>query len=114
MNIIEQIYSRFKVCKKISTDSRIISPNSIFFALKGDNFDGNKYVKDALAKGSTAAVTSDNSFKGMDNVFIVPDTLKTLQDLANYHRKQLNIPIIGITGSNGKTTTKELLASVLA
>ncbi|MDD2387154.1 MAG: UDP-N-acetylmuramoyl-tripeptide--D-alanyl-D-alanine ligase [Bacteroidales bacterium] len=114
MNTIEQIYAIFKVCKKINTDSRIITPNSIFFALKGDNFDGNKYVEDALAKGSIAAVTSDKRFKDIDNIFIVSDTLKALQDLANYHRRQLKIPIIGITGSNGKTTTKELLASVLA
>ncbi|MDD4148404.1 MAG: UDP-N-acetylmuramoyl-tripeptide--D-alanyl-D-alanine ligase [Bacteroidales bacterium] len=114
MNTIEQIYSIFKVCKKINTDSRIITPNSIFFALKGENFDGDKFVEDALEKGSIAAITSDIRFKDTENVFYVPDTLKTLQDLANYHRRQLKIPIIGITGSNGKTTTKELLASVLA
>ncbi|MBN2777635.1 MAG: UDP-N-acetylmuramoyl-tripeptide--D-alanyl-D-alanine ligase [Bacteroidales bacterium] len=114
MNTIEQIYSIFKVCRKISTDSRIIQPNSIFFALKGENFDGNKFIEDALDKGSIAAVTSDPSYKDLENVFFVSDTLKALQDLANYHRKQLKIPIIAITGTNGKTTTKELLSSVLA
>lgn len=114
MNTIEQIYSIFKVCRKINTDSRIIQPNSIFFALKGDTFDGNKFIEEALDKGSIAAVSSDPSYKNMDNVFYVPDTLKTLHELANFHRKQLNIPIIAITGTNGKTTTKELLASVLA
>lgn len=114
MNTIEQIYSVFKVCRKISTDSRIIQPNSIFFALKGENFDGNKFIEDALDKGSIAAVTSDPTYKNLENVFYVSDTLKALQDLANYHRKQLKIPIIAITGTNGKTTTKELLSSVLA
>lgn len=114
MSTIEQIYSVFKSCRAINTDSRISQPNSIFFALKGDNFDGNKFVDQALEKGCKAAVVSDPKFKGTDNVFIVDDTLKALQDLANLHRRKLNIPIFAITGTNGKTTTKELLASVMA
>ncbi len=114
MNVIEQIYSVFKTYKTINTDSRIIQPDSIFFALKGDNFDGNKFVVEALQKGCKAAVCSDPKYNGLESVFVVPDTLKALQDLANMHRRKLNIPIFAITGTNGKTTTKELISSVLA
>ncbi len=114
MSVIENIYSVFKICRSINTDTRILQPNSIFFALKGDNFDGNKFVESALNKGCKAAVCSDERYRDMDNVFIVPDTLKALQQLANLHRRKLGIPIFAITGTNGKTTTKELLASVLA
>lgn len=88
----------------------------MFFALKGDNFDGNDYIEQALNKGAAYAV-SERSFEGQDiknQVTQVNDTLKTLQELANYHRHQLNIPLIGITGSNGKTTCKELLHQSLS
>ncbi len=114
MNTIEEIYKIFQTCQYISTDSRSIRPNSIFFALKGDNFDGNIFIEDAIQKGCAAAVSSDPIFLDNDKVFVVKDTLKALQDLANLHRRTLNIPIIAITGTNGKTTTKELLSSVLA
>ncbi len=114
MNTIQQIYSTFKIYKSINTDSRITQPNSIFFALSGNNFNGNNFVEDALKKGCKAAVCSDPKYKDLDNVFIVKDPLKTLQQLANYHRRILNIPIFAITGTNGKTTTKELIAAVLA
>lgn len=114
MSTIEQIYKIFQTCQYISTDSRSIRPNSIFFALKGDNFDGNRFIEDAIQKGCAAAVSSDPKFSGNDKVFVVKDTLKVLQELANLHRRTLNIPIIAITGTNGKTTTKELLSSVLA
>lgn len=114
MEKLEQIYQIFASCKNISIDSRIIKPNSIFFALKGENFDGNKFVKQALDNGCIAAVASDKTLSDDNRVVIVEDTLITLQKLANLHRKKLNIPIIAITGSNGKTTTKELISTVLA
>lgn len=114
MSNTEKIYNYYKQCKSICTDSRSVSKGSIFFALKGDNFDGNKYVLEALEKGCGAAVSSDVNLANYPNVFYASDVLKELQKLANYHRKQLNIPIIAITGTNGKTTTKELVAAVLA
>ena len=114
MTTIEQIYQLFEKCRSISTDSRSIRANSIFFALKGEKFDGNKFIEEALNKKCIAAVSSDKKYINTKNVFVVPDTLITLQDLANTHRRKLAIPIIAITGTNGKTTTKELLASVLA
>ncbi len=114
MSNIEQIYSIFKSCKSINTDTRIKQPNSLFFALKGENFDGNKFVQEAFDNGCKAAVVSDPKLKNMENVFLVEDTLKTLQKLANYHRKKLGIPILAITGTNGKTTTKDLISSVMA
>lgn len=114
MTTTEKIYQIFKSCRKISTDSRILQPGSIFFALKGENFDGNIFVTQAIYNGCVAAVTSDKSLADEKKVFYVPDTLKELQNLANYHRRQLKIPIIAITGTNGKTTTKDLIASVLA
>ena len=86
----------------------------MFFAIKGDNFDGNQFVDAAFEAGCAAAVVSDNKYRGRENVFVVKDTLKTLQQLANYHRRKLNIPILAITGTNGKTTTKELTSAVLA
>ena len=114
MTTTEKIYQIFKSCRKISTDSRVLQPGSIFFALKGENFDGNDYVKHAIYNGCIASVTSKESIADDKKIFYVPDTLKELQNLANYHRRQLKIPIIAITGTNGKTTTKELIASVLA
>ncbi len=113
MNQIETIYKRFIESQQICTDTRDIKPNSIFFALKGENFDGNNFVEKALASGCNACVCSDPKYLNYDDVFVVNDSLKTLQDLANHHRKILNIPIIAITGTNGKTTTKEILARVL-
>ncbi|MDR2011179.1 MAG: UDP-N-acetylmuramoyl-tripeptide--D-alanyl-D-alanine ligase [Bacteroidales bacterium] len=115
METIEKIYKIFSSCKTVCTDTRVIQPNSLFIALKGDNFDGNQFVKDAIDKGCIAAVTSDKGLlEAGENIFYVPDTLKALQDLALLHRRNLGIPIIAITGTNGKTTTKELLTSVLA
>ncbi|MCF0207741.1 MAG: UDP-N-acetylmuramoyl-tripeptide--D-alanyl-D-alanine ligase [Bacteroidales bacterium] len=112
--MIEEIYKVFEKSRVISTDSRAITPNSLFFALKGDNFDGNDYVLSALESGCVAAVASDKKYVGVDNVFVVEDTLKALQQLANFHRRKLRIPILAITGTNGKTTTKELTSAVLA
>lgn len=111
--MLEKLYNIFKKSEGVSTDTRTIKPNQIFFALKGPNFDGNKYIELALEKGAIAVVSDDKSQSNNDKVFYTENTLKTMQDLANHHRKQFSIPIIGLTGSNGKTTTKELLSSVL-
>ncbi len=98
--------------KKIITDSRKIDIGCVFFALKGDNFNGNKFAKDALKKGASLAIVDEEIYKS-DDTILVDDVLTCLQKLASYHRKKLNIPIIAITGSNGKTTTKELISAVL-
>ncbi len=110
---IELLYSCFKSANGVTTDSRVCPDGSIFFALKGENFDGNKYARSALDKGCRWAVVDDVSVVDSECFILVEDVLAALQQLANYHRKQLALPIIGITGSNGKTTTKELLAAVL-
>lgn len=111
---IPELYNIFKKHPIISTDSRKITQNSIFFALKGENFDGNKFAKSALNDGADYAVISDKNYEIEGKTILVDDTLRTLQQLANYHRKQLNLKIVGITGTNGKTTTKELVAKVLS
>lgn len=113
MTLTETLYPLFKKHPAISTDSRNIKPNSIFFALKGDNFNGNLFAEQSLNNGAAIAVISDASLKKDERYIVVEDTLKALQELAKYHRQQLKIPVIGITGSNGKTTTKELLKTVL-
>ena len=111
---ILSLYKKFLISGLVSTDSRTIKENSIFFALKGDNFDGNKFAQDALDKGALYSVIDDNTIKSKSDKFIlVDDCLKVLQDLAKTHRKNLDIPVIGLTGSNGKTTTKSLLAECL-
>ena len=110
----EALYQVFKKYPKISTDTRNIQRNSIFFALKGASFNGNTFAKEALEKGAAFAVI-DEPVSPEDKRFIrVDDALKTLQELAHYHRLKFSIPVIGITGSNGKTTTKELINQVLA
>ncbi len=110
---IDQLYEIFLETGKVSTDTRKLSPGSIFFALKGDRFDGNKFALEALNKGCRLAVVDDDQLTESPGCLWVPDVLKTLQSLARYHRMQLQIPVIAITGSNGKTTTKELISSVL-
>jgi UDP-N-acetylmuramoyl-tripeptide--D-alanyl-D-alanine ligase len=111
---IEEIHSLFLSYPNISTDTRNIIPNSIFFALKGANFNGNKFAQEAIEKGAAYSVIDENEFTNGDRIIIVEDVLKCLQELATFHRKFLNIPVIGITGSNGKTTTKELVQRVLS
>ncbi len=81
--------------------------------LKGDNFNGNEFAKDAIKKGAKYAIIDEKEYEG-ENIFLVKDVLKTLQELAIYHRKKLELPVIALTGSNGKTTTKELINSVLS
>lgn len=111
---LKLLYDTYLKNPNISTDSRKISSGSIFFALKGPSFDGNKYAKDAIQKGARIAVIDDENYKLDENYILVDDVLKTLQLLGKHHRIQLDIPIIGITGSNGKTTTKELVNQVLS
>jgi len=111
---IEQIYKLFLQHPDVITDSRKIKKGSIFFALKGETFNGNKFAKDALKNGAAFAVIDEKEYFNSPKTILVKDALKTLQNLAHFHRKKLGIPILGITGSNGKTTTKELLASVLS
>lgn len=98
----------------ISTDTRSIRPGSIYFALKGERFDGNAFVEDALGQGAAYAVSDRQDLSGHARVVVVEDTLSALQDLAAAYRATFDVPVIGLTGSNGKTTTKELLVSVLS
>ncbi len=111
--VLEFIYHIFQKHPKVITDSRKIEDGCIFFALKGERFNGNKYAEDALKKGAAYAIIDEEEFDKGEQYILVNDVLETLQQLANLHRSKLLIPVIGITGSNGKTTTKELLATVL-
>lgn len=111
---MEQLYKLFRQSTGVCTDTRNIENDSMFVALKGDNFDGNDFVKEALNSGAKYAITDKKESADNKHIFHVNNTLIFLQQLANHHRKQFVIPIIGITGSNGKTTTKELIASVLS
>jgi UDP-N-acetylmuramoyl-tripeptide--D-alanyl-D-alanine ligase len=110
---IQQIYSLYGINYSISIDSRNIKPGDVFFGIKGDRTNGNLYAQDAIKKGAIAAVVDDEQISKHDKCIFVSDSLEALQTLATYHRSKLNIPILGITGTNGKTTTKELVASVL-
>ena len=112
--MIKQLYSHFLKHPIVCTDTRDIKPGALFFALKGENFNGNKFAEQALNAGCSIAIIDEIEYKKDDRYFLVDDVLTALQQLANYHRKQLSIPIIGITGSNGKTTTKELVHVVLS
>lgn len=111
---IEKLYREFLKAGKVSTDTRKIVPGSIFFALKGPNFNANSFAEEALQKGAALSVVDDPEFMRREGTFLVEDSLVTLQALARHHRNQLNIPLIGLTGSNGKTTTKELIHAVLS
>lgn len=113
MQVSDHLWQTFKSCTGICTDSRQLLPGQLFFALHGDNFDGHAFVSGALEKGAIAAVISNPALAGDPRYILVPDTLKALQGLARRHRLTFDIPVIAITGSNGKTTTKELMASVL-
>lgn len=111
---IEKLYDTFLECNTVSTDTRKINLGCMFFALKGDNFNGNIFALEALKKGAKFAVIDDEKYNQHNNCILVDDVLKTLQNLATHHRKVLNIPVIALTGSNGKTTTKELINAVLS
>ena len=111
---IIELYELFKQYPKVSTDSRKIGKGTIFFALKGPSFNGNKYAKDALDRGAAYAIIDEAEYQLEGKTLLVKDTLGCLQELSKHHRKQLKIPVIGITGSNGKTTSKELVNCVLS
>lgn len=111
---IAALYERYLQFPDISTDTRKIHPNSLFFALRGPSFNGNSFAAQALEAGAAFAIIDDPTFDLGARCILVDNVLDTLQKLALYHRKKLQIPIIAITGSNGKTTTKELLHAVLS
>src|SRR5690606_33337406 len=109
---LPELHKAFLASTGFSTDTRAIKNGNIYFALKGDNFDGNKFARQALENGASLAVIDDDQYQSSQTV-LVEDVLTTLQQLSSYHRDQLQISVIGLTGSNGKTTTKELIAAAL-
>jgi UDP-N-acetylmuramoyl-tripeptide--D-alanyl-D-alanine ligase len=112
---ISELYTIYKQHPLVSTDSRNCPKNSIFFALKGENFNGNRFAGKALDEGCAYAVVDEwEGIPADKRIILVEDVLNTLQKLANYHRRKLKIPIIAITGTNGKTTTKELVSAILS
>lgn len=111
---IEEIYQLYLQHPVISTDTRKIATGSIFFALKGDKFDANTFAEQAIAEGAAYAVIDNPAYQLGDKYILVDDSLLALQDLARHHRRQLTIPVVGLTGTNGKTTTKELINAVLS
>ena len=113
-NYIKELYKIYSDHNVITTDSRNCPQGSIFFALKGENFNGNLFAEKALEAGCAFAVIDEKEYKKDDRFILVDNVLEALQQLALYHRQQLTIPVIGITGTNGKTTTKELTRTVLA
>lgn len=112
--MIENLYKIYLKHPHVQTDTRRLKEGEIFFALKGPNFNGNTFAAKALAMGASAVIIDENQEIKDDRIFLVEDALTTLQNLALHHRKQFNIPFLAITGSNGKTTTKELVSAVLA
>jgi UDP-N-acetylmuramoyl-tripeptide--D-alanyl-D-alanine ligase len=112
--MIKEIHDKFLKCTTVCTDTRNIILDSMFFALKGEAFDGNKYAKFALENGCKYCIIDNPEYKINDSCILVENTLKTMQELATFHRKFLKIPIISITGTNGKTTTKELINAILS
>ncbi len=112
--MLHKLYDHFLKHPLVCTDTREIKPNSIFFALKGDNFNANQFAEKAINAGCSLAVIDEVEYKRDDRYLLVDDVLTALQELANYHRRHLTIPIISITGTNGKTTSKELVNAVLS
>ncbi|PJJ83441.1 UDP-N-acetylmuramoyl-tripeptide--D-alanyl-D-alanine ligase [Mucilaginibacter auburnensis] len=110
----EELYQIYLQHPVITTDTRKITKGSLFFALKGENFDANTFAAQAIEAGAAYAVIDNAEYNTGDKFILVPEVLTALQDLASHHRRQLNIPVVGLTGSNGKTTTKELINAVLS
>ncbi len=110
---MKTLYDKFLKSSGVTTDSRNVEKNQMFFALKGELFDGNKFAQNALEKGASCAVIDDNRFMTDDRCVLVENVQETLVNLAKWHRQQLHCPVVAITGSNGKTTTKELVVKVL-
>ncbi|MBO7337148.1 MAG: UDP-N-acetylmuramoyl-tripeptide--D-alanyl-D-alanine ligase [Paludibacteraceae bacterium] len=111
---IEDLYKIYEQHPVVTTDSRNTPDGSIFFALKGESFDGNKFAMSALESGCSYAVVDEAEYAVSDKFILVDDVLRTLQQLAAYHRIAIGLPVVGITGTNGKTTTKELVSAVLS
>jgi len=111
---IKEIYALFQQHSTVCTDSRKITNGAMFISLRGDKFNGNKYALKAIQDGCSYAIVDEKEYDIHQNIILVNNALKTLQDLATYHRSQLNIPLIGITGTNGKTTSKELINTILS
>lgn len=111
---IEQLYQLYKQYPSVQTDTRKLKKGDLFFALKGPSFNGNTFAQQALASGAAYAIVDEAEYVTSDKTILFDDVLSTLQDLAKFHRQQFTIPFIAITGSNGKTTTKELVHTVLA
>jgi len=110
---IKELHQLFLESSGVATDTRHIKPNQIFFALKGDNFNGNEFAFQALKDGSVYAIIDEKKYSQNQQYLVVNNVLETLQELARFHRTYLGIPILAITGSNGKTTSKELIHAVL-
>ena len=113
-NYIKELYSIYLKHQQVSTDTRKIIPGSLFFALKGENFNANSFSPEALEKGCSYSIIDEKKYKSGGKFILVDNVLHSLQQLAAYHRKHLKIPVIGITGTNGKTTTKELIHAVFS
>src|SRR5688572_22319568 len=113
MNISE-LYKIFQQYPSVETDTRKLKPGDIFVALRGPNFNGNEFAEKAFAAGASYCICDEEHSYRHDKIIMVEDSLETLQALAKYHRLTFNIPFIAITGSNGKTTTKELVSEVLS
>ena len=113
-NQVEFLYSRFLLAEGVSTDTRTIREGDLFFALSGPNFNGNVFAEEALRKGALLAVVDDEEYSHTENTLLVPNALKALQELAIFHRERFRGVVLALTGSNGKTTTKELVARVLS
>jgi len=111
---INTIHSLFLECSTVSIDTRKINENCLFIALKGENFDANTFAKEALDKGAKYVIIDNPNFYINEKTILVGNSLKTLQELSKLHREYLGVPIIALTGSNGKTTTKELIHVVLS
>lgn len=111
---ITALYNLYSESFLVDTDTRKIRKNTMYFALKGENFNGNTFALEALKKGASYSIVDEKEYATTTKIILVEDVLATLQELAKYHRKKLNTPIISLTGSNGKTTTKELINAVLS